>query len=208
MYIGWNHPSRSSHPEDLAHCLQEVERVYSLAPRSLPAMVRHACQNRYELCILDQETSRLPETVGAMTRLYERFGWKEEDVRQILSSPTNIIGIARYEGEIVSAGIIELALIPVGEHRLRIAEITEAATREDHARQGLYSAVSSLLLMELARRSLQQQILRGEIDLVFGECNGNAPGVLRTARFQGRTFATQSTQRFGFVCLKNLIFLR
>ena len=79
-----------------------------------------------------------------------------------------------------------------------MVEITEAATRDDHARNGLYTAVSSTLLLEIAGRSRQGSLLNGEIDVIFGECNGNALGVLKTVKTQGRTLAVEVSESLGF----------
>ena len=38
----------------------------------------------------------------------------------------------------------------------------------------------------------------GELDIVFGECNANAPGVIKTAHLQGRAFALETSNSFRY----------
>jgi hypothetical protein len=81
-----------------------------------------------------------------------------------------------------------------GHRNLEIIEITEAATLNEHQNKGLYAAVSTQLMIELAG-----MMKRGmPIDLVFGECNGLSQGVLVVAKQQGRQFATEVGSKYGF----------
>src|SRR5690606_36815857 len=132
-----------------------------------------------EILQLSEDELEYENQVDQMTALYERFGWNRDEVVELLQNPDNIISVAKHEGRIVSAGIAEIASIPIGNESLRIAEITEAATLEEFGGNGFYTGVSAKLLEELARRSKENSIYNGPIDLVFGECNGLSLGVLK-----------------------------
>jgi hypothetical protein len=185
VYFGSNHPSRQ--PLEIEKIVENVEDAFYTLPQSPDQLISRAQVQGYELSTLPKDLD--PTVIDQVSALYQRFGWTQEEVEEILKQPNNIIAVASLDGEIVSAGIAEMALIPIGSHEFRIVEITEAATKEEHSRRGLYTAVSTSLLLELARLSKEGQVLGGELDLVYGECNGNAPGVLKTARMQGRRFA-------------------
>jgi len=119
----------------------------------------------------------LDTSIDQVSHLYEHFGWTMDEVRVLLNNPLNIVAVANFGPSIVSAGIAEIAVIPIGEKTLRIVEITEAATLDKHQRQSVFG---------------------GEIDLVFGECNGLAAGVLSVAKIQGRIFAAEMGALYGF----------
>ena len=94
--------------------------------------------------------------------------------------------------KVVSAGIAETSIVRFRDgNEFRMAEITEAATDENYQGKGLYTAVAAHLMHELAIRSRENNIFGGGIDLAFGECNGNEPGVLKAVRSLGRTFALE-----------------
>ncbi|MDO8639641.1 MAG: hypothetical protein Q7R53_01830 [bacterium] len=195
VYFGLNHSRRQSLPEEIELCRRNLQEAMRLERRSPAKSLERARSNGYDISILPKNIS--PETVDQMTELYSRFGWQRHDVAEILSNPNSIIAIA-HNGQVISAGIAELGQISIGENTLRVAEITEAATVTDHMGLGLYTAISNLLISEIARRSKLGGILGGEVDFVYGECNGNAPGVLKTACIQGRTFSTSVGDEFGF----------
>ena len=197
VYFGANHSTRQPLSHEIAKYEQNLEQAL-LSPVQTPQQIAERVRaDGYEVRTLEKG-SITEETIDQVAQLYERFGWTREEVVSILNNKNNIIGVAIKEGQIVSAGIAEMAAIPIGKNTLRIVEITEAATREDHARNGLYTAVSSSLLAEIASRSKKGEILGGEVDVVYGECNGNALGVLKTAHVQGREFARKIGSQFGF----------
>lgn len=185
VYFGSNHLSRQ--PLEIKKIVENVEDAFYTLPQNPGQLISRAQAQGYELSTLPKDLDSA--VIDQVSALYERFGWTREEVEEILRQPNNIIAVASLDGEIVSAGIAEMAIIPIGDEELRIVEITEAATKEEHSRRGLYTAVSTSLLLELARMSNEGQVLGGELDIVYGECNGNAPGVLKTARMQGRKFA-------------------
>lgn len=187
VYFGLNHSSRQSIEKN--RMLSNFGEALSYSAQEPSEQLSRVISQSYELSILPKEIDEL--VINQVSDLYERFGWSRKEVEEILSQQNNIIAVASKSGEIVSAGIAEMAKVPIGDHELRIVEITEAATKDEHARRGLYTAVSTSLLLELAKMSKEKRVLGGEIDLVYGECNGNAPGVLKTARVQGRRFARE-----------------
>lgn len=199
--FGLNHDSRLPNKAEYQHSRETLEGLNT--ERKRPAeVIQRAVDAGYELAILPNLTSLedrevAERLVDQMEALYSRFGWDRKAVTEILSNEANIICVAVKDEEIVSAGIAELAAIPIGENTLRMCEITEAATKDGHGKNGIYNAVSTRLLMEVTERSVQGNILGGELDLAYGECNAAAPGVLRVARSQGRVFAVDTGVSFG-----------
>lgn len=189
-YVSANADSRRTHPDDQIVIAQNIEAVAGVVVRHPLQVLERAADNGYAIEILS-----IPSDFGGqrrvltqMSALYERFGWSRNDVADLLRSPNNIIAVARKDGAIVSAGIAELAAVPVNGRLLRMAEITEAATLSEHEGNGAYAAISTRLLIELANRTMVGDVLGGRVDLVFGECNANERGVLKIARTQGRLF--------------------
>lgn len=201
IYFGCNHASRSSLVDELAQYRKNLVSALRVFPHPPVRLVQRAFDQGYTLQIIKYGATspeQRAQTLHQMADLYTRFGWKTPDVEDILKNPNNIIAVAETGGSIVSAGIAEMAKVQIGNRSLHMAEITEAATREEHACQGLYTAVSTFLIQEIATRSQRNEFLNDEVDLVYGECNGNALGVLKTSAIQGRTFATETTARYGF----------
>lgn len=199
VYFGHNNSSRTPVAEEIEQYRRNLSDALSMIPRFADELLERPKADGYEIsiCKLPEDGTLHEAILDQVTELYARFGWGKDEVSRILFKSSNIIGIATKDDRIVSAGIAETAAIPIGSNTLRMVEITEAATRDDHARRGLYTAVSTQLLLEIAQQSKTHNIFDGEVDVVFGECNGNAPGVLRTARTQGRTFATEVGLQFG-----------
>ena len=195
IYFGSNHKSRMPLQEEIEKYRSDLEQVLESEPRKPSDSLQRAKKQRYTISILSEFNERMLDQIA---ELYSRFGWSKEEVREIVTNPNNIMSVAYKNNEIVSAGIAEMAKIPINGEQLRMVEITEAATRIKHARKGLYNAVSTNLFIELTKRSKENNVLGGEVDLVFGECNGNAFGALKTARIQGRTFSVEKAEEFGF----------
>lgn len=193
VYFGLNHESRQSLPEELDACGNNLTDALTVSVRSPGEILNRVKSRGYEVEVvsLPKDEVEKNKIIDQVSVLYERFGWSRDEVISILTNPNNIVGVGLYEGTIISAGIAEMAIVPIGSDKLRIVEITEAATAQEHGRNGLYTAVSASLLLDLAEKSQQKNIHGGEVDFVFGECNGNAPGVLKTARIQGRIFAQE-----------------
>lgn len=197
VYMAANTISRRQNNDDLLNIDINANEAKLVTPRQ-PAEIFERSRNRgYDIALLSEEERHNDNVVDQVASLYERFGWERTDVGNMLSNPSNILAVARYGGEIVSSGIGEMAVIPLQDTQFRIAELTEAATDSAHENNGCYSAISATLLFELARRSREEGIFGGEIDLVFGESNGLSQGVLCVAANQGRTFSTDTVVRYG-----------
>lgn len=199
IYLGHNQEERSTIQSEVERFRENLAITETTQQRNFDEIINRVETNGYELSILEisENIEEREIVIDEMTKLYKRFGWNREEVNELLNSENNIISVARYEGRIVSAGIAEVGSIPLEESCLRVAEITEAATQEEHGRNGLYTAVSSILLREIAERSKRNEINGGEVDLVYGECNGNAIGILNTMRIQGRIFSADISEELG-----------
>lgn len=203
VYLGRNAADRASDPADLARCLRQVAAAQEHPPRLAAAMLRRVRDGGYGLRILDRrERTCDSRLLDGMAELYSRFDWGREDTREILANPESLIAVAtetRDDGErVVSAGIAELSLVRFADGcELRIAELTEAATRRAHQGRGLYSGIVSLLMTELAARSRSGEIYGGALDLAFGECSGHDQGVLIAARHLGRRLSRATAAERG-----------
>lgn len=200
VYLGANGSHRQPDPDDLNIVKTNLEEAKKVERKPLGEIFERVHNNncRLEILQLSEDELEYENQVDQMTALYERFGWNRDEVVELLQNPDNIISVAKHEGRIVSAGIAEIASIPIGNESLRIAEITEAATLEEFGGNGFYTGVSAKLLEELARRSKENSIYNGPIDLVFGECNGLSLGVLKAVKAQGRMFAAEVAGDLGF----------
>lgn len=193
LYLGANAPSRRSNTQELQRSVCYVRDAMSREALSYREIVDRVQSQGYRLAILRHKVRISDEDViNQMHGLYERFGWNREEVIEILAKETNIIAAVFDEEKIVSAGIAETSKIDFGGGKtFRMAEITEAATNGEYQGKGLYSGVAAHLMHELALQSVNENIYGGSIDLVFGECNGNEPAVLKAVRSLGRTFAME-----------------
>jgi hypothetical protein len=197
VYLGANHPiTRSSADQDI----EALRRNYLIALQTQPKTVEEIFSskegNGFLVEIISKGQSPLQD-ISQLAQLYTRFNWNEEEVAQMYWRKSNIIAVARDNGAIVSAGLAEIAQIPFAGSHLTFVEITEAATRTEYERMGLYTKVSTKLLSHLAVASANKS-LGSEIDLVFGECNGMSPGVLITSKRQRRMFAAEVCASYGF----------
>jgi hypothetical protein len=200
VYFGVNSEERQPSEVETRQCLDNYSVAVSRPPIPPTDIIERASGRGYELQVLKggRALAGDEDLVNQFTELYQYFGWTREDIVEILGSRAKLLGVARKGKEIISAGIAELLRIPFGSNTLRMAELTEAATHTDHRGAGLYRAVASVLLGEIAEISRKGKFLDSEIDIVFGECNGKASGVLNTAADQGRTFSRQIGELFGY----------
>lgn len=191
VYFGKNGPSWQSDHEDIAQVRNNILESTQKVAKSAREMLERPMQNGYQIEVLNFDDDRISRDliIDDLFALYQRFDRSRDDVIEMVQNKANIIGVARLADRIIAAGIAELATVPIGSDSLRIAEITEAATLVQHGNNGIYSAISTMLLCELATRSRNEEIFGGQIDLVFGECNGLSAGVLTVSRSQGRIFS-------------------
>lgn len=133
------------------------------------------------------------QLVPRFTELYEAFGYTEDDVAELVTSPNNIIAYLEHEDQIVSTAMAEVGRVMVnGFGVLTMAEITEGITREDFRRTGLYRRVTAALVRRIVGVG---PAAVGGLHVLFGECNLNMPGVLLAARENGREFSRDRTDR-------------
>ncbi len=198
VYLAKNTSQRQPNVEDLATIRNNVARAKQERSRSISQLLEKSNRNGFSVEILDKKARTSEDVRVQMYQLYKRFRWEEDDVSKILNNENAIIAVVRDKDRIVSAGIAELAQVPIGNTFLRMAEITEAATLSEYENKGLYTGISTTLILELRKRSLARNIFGGEIDLIFGECNGLSFGVLFIAAHQGRVFATDTGASYGF----------
>lgn len=194
LYIGFNDKTRQPDSHDLGESLNNLDQALQRKQVSFLDMVHRLLDQGYELEMPDYEMRvKDGDFIDQLADLYSRFEWGKSDVEDILGNKNNLIMVARSGEEIVSAGIAEMSLIEFTEQdlSLRIVELTEAATRQEHANKGLYSGVSAALLRRLGDLSREDDVLGGKADIVFGECNGSSLGVLIAAKSQGRTFSLE-----------------
>lgn len=198
VYLAAITKSRSRREDDEINLSKNVALAAKAREKITREVIERAIHGGYNISVLSTLERESEPVRDQIARLYERFGWSRPDVVHMLDNPNNILSVARRNGEIVSSGIAEIAMVPIEGNPFRIAELTEAATRSDHEGNGCFSAISKTLLLELRRRSYAQEIFNGELDLVFGESNGLSEGILQIAARQGRTFSTDFTPSFGF----------
>ncbi|MEM8962391.1 MAG: hypothetical protein AAGD38_12990 [Acidobacteriota bacterium] len=199
VYLGANGPGRQSEPDELAIATGNVDTAAQRARSSCRECLERPVREGYRLTELTyasrQRNAVLQEQ---MTDLYGRFGWSFAQVGEILQDPNNLIAVAFADDRPVSAGIAELSAIHFSDgNTLRVAELTEASTLEDHRGHGLYTGVAATLMTAVAQRSATGEFLGGAVDLVFGECSGYDPGVLHASQRLGRTFARVAAREHG-----------
>lgn len=197
VYIGYNKPERQSDPHDLAVAKENVKLALESGPRSFETIINRVLDKGYTLETPTMDARGNDEDLRTqIASLYTRFGKTPEQVHKMLEDQNNILCIARKGDVIVGAGMAELAAIPIQTERgvvvFRFAELTEAATLESYARNGVYTAVCAKEIDELSQLPPDQQI-----DMALGECNGKAGGVLSAAHTLGRTFAIQDVDLYG-----------
>ncbi len=198
VYLAAITPSRSQHVDDIANLLLNLTIAQGVSNRSTAEILGRAHDRGYDVRILSTEERQQESVQNQIAELYARFGWSRPDVVRMLVNPSNILSVARHNGQIVSSGLAEMAMVPIVGHPFRITELTEAATLAEHEGNGCFAAISRMLLLELRQRSQARGIFGGELDVAFGESNGLSEGILRIAAGQGRTFSTHTTPEFGF----------
>lgn len=198
VYLGYNLPGqRDGSKSDQEKSMLGLKNALVVQPRTYEEIIDRMQAGGYELSVpsLEQRTTdnRFRTRIA---ELYARFNWSPTDVFEMLEKETNIIAVALFDGEVVGAGLAELVEVVIQdggtEKELRIAELTEAATAQQHKGRGVYTAVAARLLREMAM--LPDERKR---HMVLGESNGLAPGVLKAAKALGRTFAYEVAQSLG-----------
>jgi len=211
IYLGANHQDRSPDPKDLEKIEQNHEEATKRPPHSAKNMIARIYGEGYSLKTVTPEMWENKDHFLQLVKLYQRFGWDSADVLQLIENPNNTITVAIYNNEIVSAGIAEMIKIDltrpnesIGSATLRLVELTEAATQSSHQGKGLYSAVATNSMIELAKKSELGDIHGGAVDLIYGECNALNLGVLKAAKSQWRTFSPRGDLDFRGLLLQHV----
>lgn len=191
VYFGKNHPSRKS-KNPIEEDVNRLDQALKKESKDPEKILNNVNKNGYQLKILS--SLEIDESIiTQIHQLIERFGYDLETTRNMLQDQNFTIGVAIKDEKIVSVSIAEKSVQKIDDRELKIVELTEASTDKNHLSNGLYSAISTLILIHLANKP------ENEIPhLVFGECNGASAGVLHTAKYQNRRFAFENIEKFGF----------
>lgn len=195
IYLGRNVGSRKTTPEDLSI----ADANYTFAkekypyPRSVEEIFDKPYRNGYEIAVLNDPTNRsdFDQIVTQVHKLYQRFGWeKRADVEALFRDESYMFTLALKDKEVVSVGLSEFTELEIGGVRIPLVELTEAASDEEHFGQGLYTAIATRSMIEIADL--------GYPILTFSESNLASLGVQISARIQGREFCKDIAAEFGF----------
>ncbi len=192
VYFGANHQLRGSKhsiEEDLNRFRQTLQRE----AKKPEEILKNVQDKGYDIRVLSNLEIDDP-TINQIHQLIERFGYDLETTKEMLRDPNFTVGIALKDRKVVSVSLAEKSIQIIDNKPFVLVELTEASTDKEHLGNGLYTAVSTAMLIHLADKSRNGDL----IHLVFGECNGAAQGVLNTARSQGRRFAYENVEIFGF----------
>ncbi|MEM8934387.1 MAG: hypothetical protein AAGE94_24550 [Acidobacteriota bacterium] len=192
VYLGRNTAARRSDETDIERSFEHLAIAESREVRSAASVRARMVEEGFSQSILGHaERHGDADVLAGVAALYDRFGWNLDEVRDILAADDSLIAVGRStRGTIVSAGIAEMSHLRFDDGReLRIAEFTEAATRDDQRAKGLYSGLCTMLMDELARLSRAGEFLGGALDVAFGESSGHDIGIMIAARNLGRTFS-------------------
>ena len=112
VYFGLNHSTRQSLKEELGLYKKNMQQALLLKKRSPREILERVEKEGYSISIINK--NYINETIiDQITELYIRFNWNRNNVREILLNPNNLMAIAYKKNQIVSAGIAELAKIPL-----------------------------------------------------------------------------------------------
>ncbi len=182
-YAGQNKPERTVQEQHMQTHLQNIQTVVDTPHLS------HHHEVSFTRGVISPNT---PEAVRTQLEphfldLYGIFGYGPSEVHELLANPANTIMYAERDGQIISTAMAEHASILIGRlGTLNLVEITEASTRPEYRRQGLYAAVSGLLVQQVLAEGIP-----GGIHAIYGESNAGMPGVMHAAVQNGRRFAVQ-----------------
>lgn len=187
VYLGKNSESRNLPRDEVNKEIMRAREIFSLEEPP-----RYHSHEGIDFAVLDPGMRQDAEIQNQFADLYSAFGWNVDDVAKILNNQDNLLVAAFNQGILISTGMAEKAVVPLirGDKKINLVmyEITEAATREEYRGNGLYLAVALIINRLLAD---------GDANLVFGESNLSAPGVLKAAFRQGRHSALSNLDAYG-----------
>lgn len=195
-YIGWNGPQRRINEVYLARHHQLLSSAINRAIDTEDRVSELAAQG-FEPMIVNGTTPerRKVSLVSAFTDMYGAFGYDQSDVEQILLNPDNTIAYIAEGSRVISTSMAEKGRIAInGLSSFNIVEITEASTRIEYRRQGLYKAISGYLIQRLIEDNNDGT---SPISAIYGENNLAMPGVVFAAAENGRRFSYFDAPFFG-----------
>lgn len=185
VYAGWNAPDRVSDTQVLADKIDRLVHNVEFEAGSLRQ--GNLDKGTYSKRVLLPYTPEADKFafVDRFTDLYDVFGYDQDDIVELLLNPDNTIAFLEHNGVIISTALAEKANIKLNdsEETIRIAEVTEAITRPEYRGRGLYQQISHCLVQSLLETNPEK------LDVIYGESNLSAPGVLIAAHQNGRRFS-------------------
>lgn len=192
-YASANASDRQVTPDLLASHVRLLTEV-TAGHYAAPHQTTHTSTDiSYGIVRIGENQTQRREIENQFLEMYAMFGYDLADVRQILWSDSNTIAYAEDGGVVVSTAMAERANIKItGFGTLRVCEITEAATRPEYRRQGLYRNVSKFLVNHLL-----DDHASSPVHAIYGESNLAMPGVLIAGHENGRRFSYFDRGRIG-----------
>jgi hypothetical protein len=194
-YAGHNTGRRNIDPASLHRhkkLLRTIRNNWSVDQTDRAEQIR---SKGYGFNILDKYASE-EERRSKLTQfheLYDIFGYSEADTKELLENPSNTIVSIEEGDKIVSTAMAERASIAIrGFGNLELKEITEASTRPDYRKQGLYKDASGILL-----RYLHLSLNEDPAHAIYGESNLAMQGVLIAGHENNRHFSHFDQARYN-----------
>lgn len=192
IYVGKNQPSRQTPAEILNQQFKRVTEIFSNIENQRTQ--ENNAPSGFVIRPITADERKNTEILNMYHQLYSLFNWSKKDVTGMLRSNNNLIVAAFNDQEmVVSSAIAEFGEMTFIRNSkpvtLSLVEITEAATLPKFRGIGLYQAVSDRILEHLAENKPP--------NLVFGELNLDAPGVIKVAARQGRIPAISTAEEYG-----------
>lgn len=197
IYVGKNKPERMPNEQQLSEQKNLATKIFfdnHQLTLNQPTNHNHRL-NDLMIRVVNEEDKQNPNIQMMYYDLYRIFGWKEEDIKALLSNPNNIL-VAAFgkDGKLIGSVLGELGIltfIKKGEtYKLRIVEITDAAVNPEYRGNGVYQTISNELISKITK-------ITNPPHLVFGELNLESPAVLKVAAKQGRISALHTAENFG-----------
>lgn len=195
-YMGWNRPQRRISEQHLAAYSQLLARSVERGVDTKDRVAEMAAKGYSPKVINGSMPERQKEAlVPAFADMYGAFGYDQSDVEQILLNPDNTIAYIADGSTVISTSMAERGRIAIkGLRPFHIVEITEASTRIEYRRQGLYKAISGYLIQRLIEDNGNGT---SPVSAIYGENNLAMPGVVFAASENGRRFSYFDAQSLG-----------
>ncbi len=132
----------------------------------------------------DQRATLLALHSQEIASLLSQFGYDHDDVVEIVEDPANLVGVARYRGDVVGIAVAETVDVALrgtaNPVALRLAELTDSSIDGAHTGSSLQLLIHVKLIGSLVARE-------APLDVIFSE--STYEGSLHNAATLGRTFA-------------------